>query len=164
LKKVDFLGNEELENKLRVLIKKFVSDVSAARKEREDLWDKYYRIWKSHKDENLGSPYNGRAKNFTPAGHRAVELFASRAPELLFNQEELVKLIPKNKTEEEWAQAKLNESKITKQFNATRQRIKWNQFFRTLPIYGTAIAAFEWKYDNQEVWRGGCGKRGNKRG
>lgn len=150
--KTNFLGNEELENKLIERITSFVGNVKGARAKKEDMWDKYYKMWKASEATAGETFYQGRANARSPYGHRAIEVYASRAPQLIFETNDVAKYVPaKNKTPERFLRAQAETERMKKQFEKTGQKLKWYQFFRNQARDGFAVAALNWRLDTRSV-------------
>lgn len=151
-KKSNFLGNEELEKKITQRIRTFVDNIGSSRRKREEMWDKYYRMWKASEATAGETYYTGRANARTPYGHRAIEVYASRAPQLIFETTDVAQYVPsKDRTPDRELRAKAETERFKKQFDKTGQKLKWYQFFRNQAIYGTAVAALNWRYETRST-------------
>ena len=140
----DIFKNTKLLDAARDMVVDLQSQVASIRKNREELWDDCYKVYRQvHKTQ----AYKGRSNIYIPSGFQAVENLSPRIILSLFASNPFFSLKPRQGSAnvQAWAYGKVMEAQFEK------GQFFWNMlnFVKQQGIYGRGRAKVYWREEDR---------------
>jgi hypothetical protein len=145
----NFAENREIREMVADYFIPKLKEVKDNRKELEQSWMRFFKMWNVTHDENHG--YSGRAKLYVPEVRKNVEAQARQLTEAAFPNEDFFDVSPGDSGTKDGAQ--IWKSMMRWYMENTQIRVKYHVFARQETLYGTSPVYIPWNRKVEHAFR-----------